>query len=525
MTKTATKTKKETASAGEGYKEIEVGNFNPDTLVNGDNARTNYDIKELAANIAKVGVLQPVILRQDPDGGYILVAGHRRVRAAIEAGLKIIPGRVLDLNEEQAREVQTLENLQREALNPMDEAQAFKQLLDNGGYNVKALAERVDKSETYVYRAISLLSLPEDVRDAIRDGRITPAHGHQLLRVPADKREEAAEEMLEADGSLTVSELAEKIEQDYGCRLSGACFDKAACGTCQYNDANQKMLFDGAGQDDEGRCTNTACFNEKTETFHNELADLSAKKFKGMKYLGQKTMSYGWIGGHSVYNIGKNTAVIKDELTKKPEIKEAMKKTPERFGFYVDTGEHKAFAVITDKALIAELWPSDRGPASKTPEQREAEEKDAYFEMHTLKALVRELLVSTYSLHHNQAVQLVPDYLTASVKEAVTEALGLKDWSEVVPNDLDTNLIFKLLWLMKMDENTYSVPELVATFKSAIGLDLKAIKAAAQKTAKDNWKFELERRKTEAAVKKQNADKKVPLDKKGWNEDEDGDNE
>jgi hypothetical protein len=56
-------------------------------------------------------------------------------------------------------------------------------------------------------------------------------------------------------------------------------------------------------------------------------------------------------------------------------------------------------------------------------------------------------------------------------------------------------------------------------------LDLKAIKAAAQKTAKDNWKFELERRKTEAAVKKQNADKKVPLDKKGWNEDEDGDNE
>lgn len=482
---------------GEEYKEIQAGQFDPEEIEEAGNSRSEYNIKELTDNVRKFGVLQPIILRPNPDGGYILVAGHRRIRAAIAAGLKTVPGRVLDISEEQAREVQTFENLHREDLNPMDEAAAFKTLLDQGDYNVAALAQRVDKSEAYVYRLINLLSLPEAARDAIRDGKLTPAHGHQLLRVPADKREEATEYALKPDWQEelpTLSDLTEHISNEYGTALDRACFDTAVCANCQHNSANQTMLFDAEG---EGTCLQKTCFDAKTEAFDTELAETAAKKFKGMKYLGVKNSSSTYMRGKYMETTGKGTVVVKDELAKKPEIKDAMKKCPEKFAYFVKAGEHKAYAVITDKAFIAELFPSSDGP-SQTPEEREAAERQQFIDDRISHAARVAFLKGKGEIPEELITDLLPNWFFGPLEAAVFDGLGIEDWNDKARKELDGKAALKVIWLEKMKP---SIDEMKRT-----GVDIKAIKAEINKTAKADWAAELERRKAAKTKKKANSE-------------------
>jgi ParB family chromosome partitioning protein len=132
-------------------------------IVIASNGRTRMNpdkFKELVQNVAKVGVLEPVLVRHDGNGKAVLIAGHRRLAAAKAAGLKEIPARILEVDEKQAEEIQALENLHREDLLPLDEARAFKRLLDLGQHTVETLAAQVDKSVKYVYRSIRLLELP-----------------------------------------------------------------------------------------------------------------------------------------------------------------------------------------------------------------------------------------------------------------------------------------------------------------------------------------------------------------------------
>ena len=136
-----------------------------DQIQEGPNTRTHMDaasLREFAANVKKVGVLEPVLLRKDEKGHWVLIAGHRRLAAAKIAGLKEIPARYLEVDESQAAEIQTLENLHRENLPALDEARDFKQLLDKGSHTVETLASKVDRSVKYIYRSIRLLDLPKD---------------------------------------------------------------------------------------------------------------------------------------------------------------------------------------------------------------------------------------------------------------------------------------------------------------------------------------------------------------------------
>jgi len=139
-------------------------------------------LAELADSIRRHGLLQPVAVMPGSDGTYILVAGERRWRAAQEAGLQEIPAVILDkLNDQELLECALVENLQRENLSPLEEARAYRALVDTFGLSQEAVAERVGKSRPAVANALRLLKLNEEFQQDLEEGRLTPGHARALL--------------------------------------------------------------------------------------------------------------------------------------------------------------------------------------------------------------------------------------------------------------------------------------------------------------------------------------------------------
>jgi ParB/RepB/Spo0J family partition protein len=160
------------------------------------NTRTHFDadkMRDLEASIREVGVLTPLIVR--PVGErYELAAGHRRLRAALAAGVETVPVSVRALTDLQLREVITIENLQREDIHPLDEAEGYRSILKaSKAYTVAIVAAKVGKSESYVYRRLKLLELEPDLRAALSENRLSVAHAERLCRLPPDLRKEAAD--------------------------------------------------------------------------------------------------------------------------------------------------------------------------------------------------------------------------------------------------------------------------------------------------------------------------------------------
>ena len=154
---------------------------------NPDQPRTSFDettLGELAASIAVHGVLQPVIVRQLADGGYQLVAGERRLRAARLAGLQTIPAIIREAGDEASPlELALIENLQRADLNAIEAALAYRELIDRFGLTHEAVARQVGKSRVAISNSLRLLDLAPDTRQAIVEGRITEGHGRALAAI------------------------------------------------------------------------------------------------------------------------------------------------------------------------------------------------------------------------------------------------------------------------------------------------------------------------------------------------------
>lgn len=154
---------------------------------NPNQPRTRFDdepLGELAASIAVHGVIQPIIVRAVADGGYQLIAGERRLRAARLAGLETIPAIVRDEGDgESTLELALIENLQRENLNAIETALAYRELIDRFGLTHEAVARQVGKSRVAVSNALRLLDLAPETREAIVDGRISEGHGRALAAI------------------------------------------------------------------------------------------------------------------------------------------------------------------------------------------------------------------------------------------------------------------------------------------------------------------------------------------------------
>jgi len=147
-------------------------------------------LAELATSIAEHGVIQPVVVRGSADGGYELVAGERRLRAARMAGLTEIPVVVRDSTSSEQLELALVENVQRADLNPIEEASAYRELIDEFGMTHEAVARRVGKSRVAISNALRLLDLAPETRAAIVAGRISEGHGRALaaLTIPELQR-------------------------------------------------------------------------------------------------------------------------------------------------------------------------------------------------------------------------------------------------------------------------------------------------------------------------------------------------
>lgn len=160
---------------------------------NPDQPRKHFEpalLRELADSVKLHGILQPVVVSPHPHdpGHYLLIAGERRWRAAQLAGLHEIPAVVRDTPESDRLELAVLENLQRLDLSPIEEAQAYRQLMDVRGYTQEQLAERLSKDRSTVANALRLLKLPPKVQDLVQDGRLGMGHARALLALesPAD---------------------------------------------------------------------------------------------------------------------------------------------------------------------------------------------------------------------------------------------------------------------------------------------------------------------------------------------------
>ena len=170
------------SAARHGLRDVPVDAIRP----NPRQPRTHFDdqeLQELAASIREHGVLQPVLVSQQPDGTFQLITGERRWRAVQLAGIATLPAMVKETTPQASLELALVENIQRRDLNPLEEAHAFRQLLDEHGLTQEQLGQRVGKSRVTITNTLRLLHLPEAVRAALADGSISEGHARAILMV------------------------------------------------------------------------------------------------------------------------------------------------------------------------------------------------------------------------------------------------------------------------------------------------------------------------------------------------------
>lgn len=168
-------------------------------------------IKELAETLDKDGLLQPIVVREDGEDHYEIIAGERRYRAAKSLNWETIPAIVNNMNDDQAASLALIENLQREDLNPIDEAKAYTNLMKLNDLTQTALAKDMGKSQSYVANKLRLLKLDDDVQKALVEGKITARHGRALLNLSDDDQERVLKEI--EDKGLNVKQT-EEIAKD-----------------------------------------------------------------------------------------------------------------------------------------------------------------------------------------------------------------------------------------------------------------------------------------------------------------------
>ena len=258
------------------------------------NPRRTFDqakLEELAANVRQHGILQPVLVRPLPDaedGFFELVAGARRYRASILAGRETIPATIRELTDAQCLELQLIENLQRADVHELDEARGYAALmhLQPETYTVETVAEKIGRSEKYVYARLRLMHLVDEVQQAFHAGKLSVAHAFEMARLQPDDQRRALAECFPHHRStaavlkdkraeaVTVRSLREWIEREIHLDLSNAPFDPqdekllsaaGSCAACPKRTGNNPLLFPEVRQ--KSVCTDRACYRAKVEAF------------------------------------------------------------------------------------------------------------------------------------------------------------------------------------------------------------------------------------------------------------------
>ena len=193
---------------------IDINDIRP----NGAQPRHNFDeekLAELASSIKTNGVIQPLIVRESANG-YELVAGERRWRASRMAGLKTVPCIIRNFDDRQNAIVAIIENMQREDLNPIEEALGLKSMTEKYGFTQEQVSASLGRSRTYITNSIRLLKLPEEIQQYVSSGQMSAAHGRTIINIPDKaKQKEIADKIIRNDLSVRATErLAEKVKDE-----------------------------------------------------------------------------------------------------------------------------------------------------------------------------------------------------------------------------------------------------------------------------------------------------------------------
>lgn len=197
----------------EGRLEVALGDIRPNPY----QPRKEFEperLAELAQSIREHGILQPVLLRR-AEGGYELVAGERRLRAAEMAGLTKIPAVIGEFSEPAMMQIALVENLQREDLNPLEEAEAYRRLMDEFGLTQEEVARKVGKSRPAIANMLRLLNLPANVKEDLRAGRTTIGHARAILGLKDEEEQMRAWQEVR-ESNLTVRETEQLVKEQTG---------------------------------------------------------------------------------------------------------------------------------------------------------------------------------------------------------------------------------------------------------------------------------------------------------------------
>ena len=246
-------------------------------------------LEELAASIKAVGVQQPAVIRPYPeDGKYQIVTGERRWRAAKIAGLAALPCVIREFSDSAVLKLQTIENLQREDIHPLDEAEGYRRLIDGDiidepAMDVKQLAEEVGKSISYIYQRLKLGDLTDEARQALIENQITPTQAIPIARLQKNQQKETLT-YIERSYNVSVRELSAWIKKAFYLILSSASFKRddkelyakaGPCTTCEKRSGHNPALFDDLGGKDH--CLDSKCFNRKLD----EMVKRREKELEG----------------------------------------------------------------------------------------------------------------------------------------------------------------------------------------------------------------------------------------------------
>ena len=182
-----------------------------------DQPRRHFDeakLRGLASSIAQTGLIHPVTVRPRDGGKFELVHGERRYRAHLIAGLSTIRAEVRDLNDEEVLQIQLVENLQRENLTPLEEAETFRRMVKDLGWTHREIGSKVGKSRTYVTNKLRLLALPSEVQKRLREGSLSEGQARALLSLETDDRQiDVARKVVEKQLRVRETEL---LVRDWG---------------------------------------------------------------------------------------------------------------------------------------------------------------------------------------------------------------------------------------------------------------------------------------------------------------------
>lgn len=279
------------------------------------NPRKIFDdaaLADLAASITKHGVAQPILLRPTHvDAGityFEVVAGERRFRASKLAGKTTVPAIVRNLSDAEALEIQVIENLQRQDLHPLEEAEGFEVLMRENGYTADVMAEKTGKSKAYIYASLKLTALEPSPRAVFYSGRLNKSTALLVARIPIKSlQEKCVGEIASEQRIMSARDAARHIERNYMLDLTKAPFDRengalnpgaGACSTCHLRTGNQPEVFSDVSAD---VCTDPICFKAKNDEHVVRVLKLAKENgqavITGAAAKKIKEASYSAVGG------------------------------------------------------------------------------------------------------------------------------------------------------------------------------------------------------------------------------------